>query len=255
MTQYIMTPASFSLYANNRPMEGETAIFGDEHDISHGMGHHVGERILITDYLRQRLDANPHLHVYGEIPPLFADETRLFEDSTNKELDKLRDLKNSGYQHANRIHNVDDRHISVPSRIFNGDIRDVPAHVREVVINFDAPEVLNEIDDIVKDNIVNENGDDIADRLDSDDEEDVQTQLINKIVDAKMIYILKHNPDQAVDKIFYVGRAHKEGVENVYLDRNPEWIRWYGLPEEPSGRPPSGRSRVRPSPLAFTSLI
>lgn len=241
LTQYIMTPGSFSFYLD--PAGGETALFGDEHDVSHGMGPHAGTKILVTDYLRQRLDANPGLHVYGEIEPPHPGATNLYPDSSNKELQRLRDLKNSGYRHANRIHNVDDRFASIPDEVYHGNLRNVPEYVRNIVRQLDAPEVLPEIDEVERDEV--ESG------LDSEDETEVLGHLTNPIVDAKMIHILKHNPDRAVDKIFYVGDAHKSRVEDAYLNTAPGWHYIYRRPTQPAHQLP----RVRKGPLAFTSLI
>lgn len=218
MVDYVMTPETFSLYTDGRGRE--VALFGDNHAISAGSTGGRPNTIPVSEYLKRRLGENPNLHVYGEIPPDEEDTVSLFEDSSNKELQKLRDLKDDkSFPHRDRIHNIDNRNTVVTRRVFD-DLDRTYNTVRKH-LEKRAPELLkkgtdfDETDDRLNEYLEEED-------IDSAEEDEIKQDFLNPIVEADMIDTIRKNPHKAQSMIFYVGDKHKAETEKHYLDK--KWL-------------------------------
>lgn len=231
MVEYVMTPESFSLY---RKGGREVALFGDSHDITAGAGGgNPAGRIRITDYLKRRLAENPNLHVYGEIAPPERGQEDLFPTSSNKELQRLRRLKNDRtFPHRNRIHNVDTRNTVVPLAEWEqpgieSTYDSVKSHLGQKARELLKPgtafkKAEQEMDDFLEDAVGGNPGGytprEWARYLD-EEEYNVKTMLMRPVVEAEIIDTVRRNPHNANSMIFYVGDGHKQEAERHFLDK------------------------------------
>ena len=207
---YVMAPDSFSLY--HRPDGGEVGIFGDDHSIVNG---NDARAIPVSQYIRRRLEVNPDLHIYAEIP-----EGGVSRGYANTELDNVRRLsKNASFPHRNRIHNIDNRFNEdiISSDLYEHtskrSVRDVGLIVKDYV-DEKAPELLP-LFRRERTRAMEE----ISDNPDQEDVEFAKDILMNVMVDADAVDVIKTNPHGSRDMLFYVGSGHKNGIE-TYLD-NP----------------------------------
>lgn len=209
---YVMAPDSFSLY--HRPDGGEVGIFGDNHMVLNGR---TTRAIPVSRYILRRLEANPDLHVYAEMPTGASS----YAESENKQLSALHGMKqtygNSGIYA--RLHNIDQRFnpTIISDELHEDESPESFGRVADIVRRYvrrKAPEILPVFDKELQD---------AEDELPSDDDPDTiqhaKKLATNPMVEANAVNVIKNNPHNARDMLFYVGSGHKNGME-TYLD-NP----------------------------------
>jgi len=212
--QTVMTPKTFSLY--RRPNGREIALFGDDHGIKNGQD---GTSISITKFIKKRLAENPNLHIYGEI----GKGSSIYPESENKELERLRSLmKDKKHKNKDRIHDID---IRFRNRVISQDLFDDedPESYVDVAnrvsdyIEQTAPEIMPEFrstEDYIEEELLPE--------ATSEDLSVIKETYMRPLLDAEAVRIIRDNPDQAGDMLFYVGDAHRESIETNFLENHPE---------------------------------
>lgn len=234
---YIVGPSSLSLYRRLKG-DGDILLFGDTHDTLGGDTNREGlETIPVSEYIRLKLDESGDLHVYAEIPK----GESMFEDSPNRELSRIDELAKT---YHGRIHNIDNRLSDkiIERELYYDPTKHAYEEVAKIVRNYIKRREPLLLPQFERGKIEAEpEYDDIANMDDEDFDPDdpiyyenpdlpynvAKVDMMRPMVEANMSYIINRNPHNAKDMIFYVGDGHKTNLEDIVLDKHPNFINLY----------------------------